>query len=47
MRMSDVTNGAKRMRNHGMMFEWGGERVSNALTQNIEHSLIVLQYETE
>ena len=39
-------NGAKRMRD-GMVFEWGRERISNALTQNIDHSLVVLRYEKD
>lgn len=30
-----------------MVFEWGSEQVSNALTRNIEHSLIVIRYETD
>jgi len=47
MILSDAKNGAKRMRNHHMVFEYGREIVSNALTQNIDHSLIVLLYETE
>lgn len=41
MKMTDATNGAKRMRDNKMAFEWGGERYSNALTKNIEHNLIV------
>lgn len=45
MKLIDVKNGAKRMRN-GMVFEWGREHVSNALTQNIDHSLAVLVYES-
>ena len=47
MILTDAKNGAKRMRNHQMVFEYGNESVSNALTQNIDHSLIVLLYETE
>ena len=35
------------MRDHKMVFEWGCERYSNALTKNTEHNLIVLQYETK
>lgn len=47
MRLSDAKNGAKRMRDHKMAFEWGCEQCSNALTQNMDHSLIVLLYEKE
>lgn len=47
MRLSDAKNGAKRMRDHKMVFECGNESVCNALTQNIDHSLIVLLYETK
>ena len=39
-------NAAKRMRNHCMMLEIGYEKAANALTRNIEHSLIALVYET-
>ena len=34
MRLIDAKNGAKRMRDNGMTFEFGRWRVSNALTQN-------------
>ena len=37
-----VVNAAKRMREHKMMLEIGNEELSNALTQNIDHSLIVM-----
>lgn len=47
MILSDAKNGAKRMRDHKMVFECGNESVCNALTQNVEHSLIVLLYETK
>lgn len=47
MRPSEAKNGAKRMRNHRMVFEYGNENASNALTQNLDHSLIVLIYETK
>lgn len=47
MRLIDAKNGAKRMRDNGMTFEFGRWRVSNALTQNIDHSLIVLAYKTD
>lgn len=47
MKQSSAYNGAKRMRNHKMVFEWGIEQISNALTQNIDHSLIVLRYEAD
>ena len=33
------------MREHRMMLEIGSEEVSNALTQNYEHSLIAMIYE--
>ena len=46
MRLSDAKNGAKRMRNHKMVFEYGKTNLCNALTQNIDHSLVVLIYET-
>ena len=39
-----AVNSAKRMRGE-MMLEIGFEEVSNALTQNIDHSLIGLIYE--
>lgn len=47
MRLSDAKNGAMRMRDHKMVFECGNESVCNALTQNMNHSLIVLMYEKE
>lgn len=40
-----VVNCAKRMREHKMMLEIGSEGLSNALTQNIDHSLIGMKYE--
>lgn len=43
----DARNGAKRMRGMQMVLELGTFRLSNALTQNIDHSLTVLIYETE
>lgn len=46
MILSDAKNGAKRMRDYKMVFECDNESVCNALTQNVEHSLIVLIYET-
>lgn len=41
-----AVNVAKRMRDSGMVLEIGDEEVSNALTQNIDHSLIGLLYES-
>lgn len=43
-RLINAYNGAKRMR-ESLVFECGMERISNALTQNIDHSLAVMIYE--